>query len=189
MTETRFDLEPMAELFEQGGLPSHLAPLWFAQVLRDAFDLTAAGGTATFAEVGRPYSSSSRCTPTRSRRSADERTAPAPRRSARRPAATGRRRDLLAFSNGSTAVAEALLTTAQVRDCFHQLLSVDDDGAWDPAARPYQYAAERWDLSPSELMLVAVHPWDIDGAARTGLQKAWSNRTGNPYPSLFVSPD
>ncbi|GAC1569542.1 MAG: hypothetical protein NVS3B6_22950 [Pseudarthrobacter sp.] len=38
-------------------------------------------------------------------------------------------------------------------------------------------------------MLVAVHPWDIDGASRAGLQTAWINRTGNPYPSFFASPD
>ena len=35
-------------------------------------------------------------------------------------------------------------------------------------------------------MLVAVHPWDIDGASRAGLVTAWLNRSGGPYPSTSV---
>jgi len=38
-------------------------------------------------------------------------------------------------------------------------------------------------------MLVAVHPWDIDGAARAGLGTAWINRTGGRYPAYFAAPD
>jgi 2-haloacid dehalogenase len=37
-------------------------------------------------------------------------------------------------------------------------------------------------------MLVAAHPWDIDGAARAGLSTAWVNRGGRPYPAYFTGP-
>ena len=40
-----------------------------------------------------------------------------------------------------------------------------------------------------DAMLVAVHPWDIDGAARAGLATAWINRNGGVYPTYFRSPD
>ena len=33
--------------------------------------------------------------------------------------------------------------------------------------------------------LVAVYPWDLDGAARAGLASVWINRTGGPYPEYF----
>ncbi|GAC1386719.1 MAG: haloacid dehalogenase type II [Pseudarthrobacter sp.] len=188
VNETLSDLAPMAGLFEQGGLPAHLAPLWFAQVLRDGFALTAAGGTATFAEIGRavleqlaPHTDPKPLLAAMSELPLHPDVAPGVR-ALRAAGAT-----LLTLSNGSTAVAEALLTTAQ--DCFHRLLSVDDAGAWKPAARAYHYAAQCCEVSPSQLMLVAVHPWDIDGASRAGLQTAWINRTGNPYPSFFASPD
>jgi 2-haloacid dehalogenase len=39
------------------------------------------------------------------------------------------------------------------------------------------------------MLLVAVHPWDIHGAARAGLRTAWINRTGARYPSYFRAPD
>ena len=38
------------------------------------------------------------------------------------------------------------------------------------------------------MMLVAVHPWDIDGAHRAGLGTAWINRTGATYPDYFATP-
>jgi 2-haloacid dehalogenase len=40
-----------------------------------------------------------------------------------------------------------------------------------------------------DVSLVAVHPWDIDGASRAGLGTAWINRTGGPYPKYFTAPD
>lgn len=190
VNETLSDLTPMADRFEQAGLPPHLAALWFAQVLRDGFALTAAGGTATFAEIGRsvleqlaPETDPEPLLAAMSRLPLHPDVVPGVR-ALRAAGAT-----LVTLSNGSAAVAEALLSTAQVRDCFHQLLSVDDAGAWKPAARAYQYVAQCCEVAPSELMLVAVHPWDIDGASRAGLQTAWINRSGSPYPSCFASPD
>lgn len=36
-------------------------------------------------------------------------------------------------------------------------------------------------------MLVAIHRWDIDGAAHAGLGTAWINRTGGEYPAYFTA--
>jgi 2-haloacid dehalogenase len=38
------------------------------------------------------------------------------------------------------------------------------------------------------MVLVAVHPWDIDGAARAGMRTAWLDRDGRPYPSYASGP-
>jgi len=32
------------------------------------------------------------------------------------------------------------------------------------------------------VLLVAGHPWDIDGAARVRMATGWVNRTDRPYP-------
>ncbi len=42
---------------------------------------------------------------------------------------------------------------------------------------------------PADLVLVAVHPWDIDGAARAGWRTAYLDRTGTPWPAVFRRPD
>lgn len=39
------------------------------------------------------------------------------------------------------------------------------------------------------MVLVAVHPWDIHGAARAGLRTAWINRDARPCPAYFRRPD
>ena len=39
-------------------------------------------------------------------------------------------------------------------------------------------------------MLVAVHPWDIDGAARAGLRTGWVDRSGrDAYPTHLRAPE
>jgi 2-haloacid dehalogenase len=96
---------------------------------------------------------------------------------------------LATLSNGAAEVAAVLLGRAGVRDQFEALLSVEDAGAWKPARAAYLYAADRLRVRPAEATLVAVHPWDIDGAARAGLRTAWINRTGAAYPAHLTSPE
>ncbi len=38
------------------------------------------------------------------------------------------------------------------------------------------------------MLLVAVHPWDIDGASRAGLSTAWVSRSRADYPGHFRPP-
>jgi 2-haloacid dehalogenase len=93
------------------------------------------------------------------------------------------------FSNGAAAVAERLLTRAGLRGRFAACLSVEEAGAWKPARVAYRYAATACGAEPARMLMVAVHPWDIDGAARAGLRTAWIDRDGRPYPAHFTPPD
>ena len=95
---------------------------------------------------------------------------------------------LCTLSNGSTDVAQSLLTAAGVRQHFERLLSVEDVGEWKPAPRSYAYALDQCQVDPMDAMLVAVHPWDTDGAARASLSSAWINRRSARYPAYFLSP-
>ena len=108
VNETLSDMRPLADRFTDVGAPGHLAPLWFAGLLRDAFEA---------------------------------------------------------------------------------VLSVQDAGVWKPAPGSYAYAAQVCGVAPGDLVLTAVHPWDIDGAARAGLRTAYVDRTGAPYPAYCRRPD
>jgi uncharacterized OsmC-like protein len=96
---------------------------------------------------------------------------------------------LVTLSNGSAEVARSLLAAAELDAHVEALLSVEDAGAWKPMRAAYDYAAEACGVRPAELLLVAVHPWDIHGAAEAGLSTAWLNRGGDTYPSYFTAPD
>ena len=188
----------MAERFTDVGAPAHLAQAWFAGVLRDGFSLTAVGVNESFAAIAseglrvvfdtQPLD-----------RSTEDAVQHVMDGFAGLPvhldvpdgirALAGAGIPLVTLSNGSTSVAEALFDRAGIRGHFEALLSVEDAPLWKPAAAAYAYALERCEVEPSEAMLVAVHPWDIDGAARAGLTTAWVNRGGGHYPDHFQAPD
>ena len=95
---------------------------------------------------------------------------------------------MVTLSNGQLSVAEQLLGRAGLTAHFERQLSTEDAGFWKPAPAAYAYAAGRCRSRPGAMMLVAAHPWDIDGAHRAGLHTAWINRTGASYPDYFSAP-
>ena len=40
-----------------------------------------------------------------------------------------------------------------------------------------------------QVMLVAVHPWDCNGAKAAGLRAAYINRSQQPCPAYMQAPD
>jgi len=95
---------------------------------------------------------------------------------------------LVTLTNGSAQIADRLLAAAGIRGEFEMVMSVEDAGAWKPAPVAYAHAARRCGVDPEQMLLVAVHPWDIDGAARAGMATGWVRRSGSPYPSYFTIP-
>lgn len=197
VNETLSDLGPMGERFVDIGLPAQWAKTWFAQVLRDGFALAATGGRAGFSDVGEGVLRTlfASAAPSRGPDEAVQHILrglsnldlhPDVPIGVRSLAAGGHR--LVTLTNGSSSVAEQLLGSAGIRQEFEQLFSVEDAGVWKPAAASYADAAERCGVSTDQMLLVAVHPWDIHGAARAGLQTAWVNRAGSPYPPYFTAP-
>jgi 2-haloacid dehalogenase len=197
VNETLSDLSPLGARFVEVGASASAAPLWFASVLRDGFALTAASENPPFAEVARELLLS-QLSEAHLNRSVEEAAKhvmdgfaslelhPDVASGVDRLREDGFR--LVTLSNGAASVAERLLTSANIRDRFEKLLSVEDAGAWKPAARSYEYAAEVCDVKPDEMVLVAVHPWDVDGALRAGLRSCWVNRSGGPFPATFLEP-
>lgn len=198
VNETLSDMSPLAARFADVGAPEHAARLWFATLLRDGFALAAAGAMEPFAAIG---DGALRVVLNGVPLDRDPDAAAAhimggfqglgvhPDVLDGVPALheTGAR--LITLSNGSAQVAERLLSAAGVRDRFERLLSVEDAGAWKPARASYEYAARVCAVEPGDMLLVAAHPWDIDGAARAGMRTAWVNRGRAPYPGHFRRPD
>ena len=196
VNETLSDLAPMGRRFAEVGAPEWAAKIWFASVLRDGFALTASGATERFSVVAE---GALRDILAGGASDLDAAVAhvmggflelplhPDVPDGIRTLSASGAR--LVTLSNGSTEVAERLFATAGIREHFERLLSVDDAGVWKPAPGAYAYAARTCSADPATMMLVAVHPWDIDGAKRAGMRTAWINRRGQLYPRHFLAPD
>lgn len=198
VNETLSDMTSLAASFAEVGARELTARVWFASLLRDGFALTAAGTMERFAKLG---SGALRTVLageplTRDLDAAVEhimrafltlRVHPDVPSGVRALRQGGLR--LVTLSNGSAEVAERLLSTAGIRSEFEQLLSVEDAGVWKPAPGAYAYASRVCGVLPEEMLLIAAHPWDIDGAARAGMATAWLNRSGAIYPDYFIAPD
>jgi 2-haloacid dehalogenase len=197
VNETLSDMGPMAQRFTDVGAPGHLARLWFTTLLRDAFALTAAGGRRPFAELAvtslrtvlhgveldRGLPEAVDHVMTGFARLGLHPDVPEGVRALRR---SGLR--LATLSNGSAQVAERLLGEGGLRAEFEALLSVEQAGAWKPARAAYEHAARTCGVDLAEMVMVAVHPWDVDGANRAGMRTAWIDRDGAPYPECFTAP-
>lgn len=198
VNETLSDLRPLADAFAGVGAPGHLADQWLCSVLRDGFALSIGGTCPDFADLGRAVLAALlsghdlRCDPESAVEQIMTVFAGLPMHPDVAPGiralhANGVR--ICTLSNGGTALADAMLTKAGVRELVDPLLSVRDAGAWKPMPAAYQYAVGVTGVAAGDLMLVAVHPWDCDGALRAGLRSAWINRTGAPYPPVFTRPE
>jgi 2-haloacid dehalogenase len=97
------------------------------------------------------------------------------------------------LSNGHVALLVDLARHGDLR--FDCVLSAEMAHAYKPAPEVYQTAARLLAVEPGELMLVAAHPWDLEGARRAGLQTAFVDRpqeygSGSPareYPAADQS--
>ena len=197
VNETLSDLAPMADRFVAVGAPRELAATWFASVLRDGFALTATASSAPFAsiaaDVARRLLAGGRLDRDLDDAvdhvlagfgSLDVHADVGPGLTALHEAGVR----VATLSNGAAAVAEGLLDRAGLAPLVERTLSVEEAGVWKPAAAAYRWACDQLGVAPEDAMLVAVHPWDTDGAQRAGLRAAWVDRDGGDFPAHFTPP-
>jgi 2-haloacid dehalogenase len=198
VNETLSDLEPLRQRFVDTGAPGHLLETWFASTLRDGFALAAAGLARPFPQIGaavlrgllqgrhlaRPVEDAvAHVLDGVSRLDVHPDVAPG----VRALAAAGLR--VVTLTNGSLSQSEALLERAGVDELVERRLSVDDAGRWKPHPDAYAYAAKACGVPLGRCAMVAVHPWDLVGAAAVGMTTGWIDRTGTPWPDVFDAPD
>ncbi len=197
VNETLSDLSPLADRFVSVGAPAEASSLWFASVLRDGFALSVAGVRPSFLEVARevlraqfsqlPLEGEVEVAVDHVLGGFAELSVHADVVPGVRALADADVR-MVTLTNGATAVAERLLTEAGLIDAFDRLLSVDDAPAWKPSREAYAYAARQCGVDPADMILVASHPWDVDGAVRAGLGAVWVDRRRSHYPQVFTPP-
>ncbi|MFF1723715.1 haloacid dehalogenase type II [Streptomyces sviceus] len=198
VNETLSDLTPLRGRFEDIGAPGHLLATWFAGVLRDGFALTAAGAYADFADIAHDgvrsvlsgldgWAGDSEAAARHILNGfAELDVHPDVPDGIRRLSEAGYR--LTAMTNGSVALTERLLDKAGVLDRLEAISDVSGPRCWKPARAAYRYAVERVGVQPDQALMVAVHPWDIDGAQRAGLEGAWLRRGASAYPQAMTPP-
>jgi 2-haloacid dehalogenase len=85
-----------------------------------------------------------------------------------------RRYVLTALSNGGFALLTRLIKEAGVP--FDCILSAELCEHYKPDREAYLMAARLLDVKPEEIMMVAAHKWDVEGAKAAGLRTAFVER-------------
>lgn len=71
---------------------------------------------------------------------------------------------------------------------MHQILTVDEVGAYKPHPEPYRYVARMLGLPIGSLTLIAAHGWDVLGARAAGMSAIWVDRLERRRPFPTVEP-
>ncbi len=102
-------------------------------------------------------------------------------------AVTGAR--VIVVTNSSAQSTRRLLERGGLDAFVEEVVSVEDAGAWKPAAAAYLHAAEVAGVPGPRLAMVTAHPWDVHGARRARLITGWCNRDESRYPDIFDRAD
>ncbi|MFH9818251.1 haloacid dehalogenase type II [Streptomyces sp. NPDC017230] len=199
VNETLSDMNGLSTRLADVGIAADTVAVrdWFTAVLRDGFALTAAGGSADFSQIATDELQrrlAKVCSPAQAQAAAHHMmdglatltVHPDVPEAIRSLHAHGFR--LLTMTNGNAASTDRLLRQAGLREHFELLLDSHAAHAWKPARAAYEHVLRESHLPAEQVLLAAVHPWDIDGARRAGLNAAWISRSATGYPAYMTPP-
>lgn len=193
VVETLFSLEPLRPRLQAAGLPGPSLSEWFTRLIRDAFALDATGIYQPFREVARAALEVLL---------AEHGIAPdnfkveavlagfgelpahpdvAPALQMLRDAKVR----AVALTNGNAQLTGQLLKRSGLEQLLERVISIDEIRRWKPNREVYLHAAKTVDVAPDQLAMVAVHAWDVHGAARAGLTTAWVSRREKHFQKLM----
>ena len=193
---TMFPLDPMRPSLMALGLPSAGLETWYATAVRDALALTASGDFKPFFTVmegalDQVLGEQDLAPPRAARQAllAQFKHLPA-RRDARNAlclVAQAQMRPIL-LTNGSEASTKFLLRQAGLAGLVERIVSVEDIKLFKPRSEVYAHAARQCRVRLSRMALIAVHPWDINGAKAAGCIGAYVT-ADRPFVSTMRAPD
>lgn len=178
VNETVFSLAAIGDALDAEGAPEQTLQRWFARVLSDGFALTCAGDFVEFRTLALR---------TLTRLLDDEAAAtrvldafatldahPDVEPALERLSAAGVR--AVTLTNGHAETTAQLLERGGLQHLIAACHDVGEVGRWKPAPLPYQHCAQRNDVAPERMAMVAVHAWDLHGARGAGLVTGYATR-------------
>lgn len=93
-----------------------------------------------------------------------------------------------AFSNGSQAAVQQLLTQAKLTELLQGIVSVENMRAFKPDPAVYAYFMRCAGVSAAQAWLISSNSFDVLGAKSAGMRSAWIKRSEaqqlDPWPDL-----
>ena len=197
VVETVFSLAPLADKLTELDLPVGSDKLFFAQLLRDAFALSASGIFHTFPDIAKGtltvmlHSLGHEVNET----TLKEILGTFSRLPAHKDVKLALEKikstncQAVFLTNGSRTNTENLVRDNGIEHLVDDIISVEDFNIWKPQTELYRQAASKHSCAPENALLVAAHAWDIAGAIRAGFHGIWIQRQELLYHPLMAKPD
>jgi len=93
------------------------------------------------------------------------------------------------LSNGSPAMLDAAVKSAELASLLDVVLSVEEVGVYKPHPRVYQLAVDRLGMPALAISFQSSNSWDAYAASAFGMQVVWCNRYGQRRERLPGTPD
>ena len=85
---------------------------------------------------------------------------------------------LVTLTDSAATPGRGPLQAAGLADLFEQQFTAEAVHRYKPARETYQMVAQQMGTEPSQLCMIAAHPWDLIGARTAGCSAALIERTG-----------
>ena len=86
---------------------------------------------------------------------------------------------IFAFSNGVEDTVEMLLTTADIRDFFLGVISVDELKSFKPNPAVYSHFLRNSGATGTDAWLISSNSFDVIGAISSGMRAVWVQRSAD----------
>jgi len=96
---------------------------------------------------------------------------------------------LVTLTNSTQSTVEGQMHAAGLAHLYERMFSVDAVKKYKPHPETYNYVARELNVSPSEMMMVAAHPWDLMGAKAVGCKVAFVERPGTSWFQMLPKPE
>jgi len=94
------------------------------------------------------------------------------------------------ISNGKRSEIDVVLSNANIRDYFEDIVTADDVRSFKPDPAVYSYARRATRAWSAPFWLVSSNPWDVIGARSAGLSSAWVQRSAEKiYDPWGIAPN
>ena len=194
--ETIFSLDALSRSFQSLGLPEHAKDLFFAQLLRDAFAVSATGTYVPFIDMARgtlevvlanfgvsPAAPAiSQVLPVFGQLDAHSDVHEA------LALAKDKKLEVVFFTNGSKSNTEGLITRNALDDLVDHVVSIDSMSQWKPKSEAYQGALQAVGGKPGNSAMIAAHAWDTNGAMNAGMLAGWIRRQDSVFHPAMSAP-
>jgi len=194
--ETLFSLEPLRASFQQLGMPEGSDKVFFAQLLRDAFALSATGQFYSFPEIAaaslevllQGAGQDANQEQVQALLKTFSQLPPHPDVKAGLEKARKGGAEVVLLTNGSKQNTEGLLKAGKLTSLVDQIVSIETLQVWKPKPQVYIKAAQKLGVEPQAACLIAAHAWDLQGAQQAGLNTVWVRRQDALYHRLMGDP-